>query len=74
MPELGIEKVTEMGFKGITVEGNYNFDNIVGFKTSAEYNIFPTSRWLMNDPGSMMVRETYEGSLNKISGYILYDM
>ena len=36
---MGIEKVRELGYKGITVEGNYNFYNQVGFRTSSEYNI-----------------------------------
>ena len=43
MLKLGIEKVKELGYKGITVEGNYEFYNKVGFQTSSEYNIFPTS-------------------------------
>ena len=42
MLKLGIEKVRELGYKGITVEGNYKFYNKVGFQTSSEYNIFPT--------------------------------
>lgn len=33
MLKMGIEKVKEMGYKGITVEGNFNFYNKVGFKT-----------------------------------------
>lgn len=74
MIKLGIEKVKEMGYKGITVEGNFNFYNTVGFKTSSEYNIFPTSGWPMNDPRCMMCQETYEGSLDGVHGYIVYDM
>ena len=74
MLQLGIEKVRELGYKGITVEGNYNFYNKVGFRTSSEYNIFPTSGWPMEDPRCMMCQETYEGSLNGIGGYIVYDM
>ena len=38
MLKMGIEKVRELGYKGITVEGNFNFYNQVGFKTSSEYN------------------------------------
>ena len=38
MLKMGIDKVKEMGYKGITVEGNFNFCNKVGFKTSSEYN------------------------------------
>lgn len=74
MLQLGIEKVRELGYKGITVEGNYNFYNKVGFRTSSEYNIFPTSGWPMEDSRCMMCQETYEGSLNGIGGYIVYDM
>ncbi len=43
MIKLGIEKVKEMGFKGITVEGNYRFYNTIGFRTSSEYGIYPVS-------------------------------
>ena len=71
---MGIEKVKEMGYKGITVEGNFNFYNKVGFRTSSEYNIFPTRGWPMNEPRFMMCQETYAGSLDGIQGYIVYDM
>ena len=71
---MGIEKVRELGYKGITVEGNYNFYNQVGFRTSSEYNIFPTSGYPMKEPRCMMCQETYEGSLDGIHGYIVYDM
>ena len=74
MLKMGSEKVKEMGYKGITVEGNFNFYNKVGFKTSSEYNIFPTSGWPMEEPRCMMCQETYEGSLTGIQGYIVYDM
>lgn len=74
MLTLGIQKVKEYGFKGITVEGNFNFYNRVGFKTSSEYNIYPTSGIPLQEPRCMMVQETYEGSLKEISGYIVYDM
>ena len=74
MLKMGIEKVKEMGYKGITVEGNFNFYNKVGFKTSSEYSIFPTSGWPMEEPRCMMCQETYEGSLDGIQGYIVYDI
>ena len=74
MIKLGIEKVKELGYKGITVEGNYKFYNKVGFRTSSEFNIFPTSGIPMDEPRCMMCQETYEGSLNGIQGYIVYDM
>lgn len=74
MLKKGIEKVREKGYKGITVEGNFNFYNKVGFRTSSEYNIFPTSGWPMEEPRCMMCQETYEGSLDGIHGYVVYDM
>ena len=74
MLNLGIEKVKELGYKGITVEGNYNFYNRIGFRTSSEYNIYPTSGYPMNEPRCMMCQETYEGSLDGMHGYIVYDM
>lgn len=74
MLRLGIERVKEMGFRGITVEGNFRFYNTVGFKTSSEFGIYPTSGFPMSEPRCMMCMETYEGSLNGIGGYIVYDM
>ena len=74
MLKLGIEEVRKHGFKGITVEGDYHFYNRVGFKTSSEYGIFPTSGFPMQEPRCMMCMETSEGSLNGIGGYVRYDM
>ena len=70
----GIEKVKEMGYKGITVEGNYLFYNHVGFRTSSEFGIYPTSGYPMTEPRCMMCQETYEGSLEGVHGFIVYDM
>ena len=72
MLKLGIQKVREAGFKGITVEGDFNFYNRVGFKTSSVYNIYPTSGFPLTEPRCMMCQETYEGSLEGIEGYIVY--
>ena len=74
MLNQGIQKVRESGYKGITVEGDYHFYNRVGFRMSSEYNIFPTSGYPMKEPRCMMCQETYEGSLDGIHGYIVYDM
>lgn len=71
---LGIEKVKEKGYKGIQVEGNPAFYNTLGFVTSSKYGIYPTSGWPMENPECMMYQETYPGSLEGISGYIIYDM
>ena len=74
MLKLGIEEVKKQGFKGITVEGDYHFYNRVGFSTSSDYGIFPTSGIPMNEPRCMMCMETAEGSLKDIGGYVVYDM
>lgn len=74
MLTLGIQKVREYGYKGITVEGDFHFYNQVGFKTSSEYHIYPTSGYPMEEPRCMMCQETYEGSLDGIQGYVVYDM
>lgn len=74
MLKMGIEKVKEAGCKGITVEGNYKFYNKVGFRTSSEFGIFPTSGHPMTEPRFMMCRETSPGSLDGIHGYVVYDM
>ena len=74
MLRMGIERVRQAGFKGITVEGNYRFYNCVGFRTSAEYGIYPTSGYPMQEPRCMMCQETYPGSLAGIGGYVVYDM
>ena len=74
MIKLGIEKVKEMGFKGIIVEGNYRFYNTVGFRTSSEYGIYPVSGYPMTEPRCQMCMETFPGSLKDQGGYVVYDM
>lgn len=74
MLKLGIEKVKAAGYRGITVEGNFRFYNQVGFKTSSEYGIYPTSGIPLGEPRCMMCQETRPGSLKGIHGYIVYDM
>lgn len=74
MLTLGIDMVRKAGYKGINVEGDYHFYNRVGFKTSSEYNIYPTSGIPMHEPRCMMCQETSPGSLKGIEGYVVYDM
>lgn len=74
MIRLGIEKVREMGFAGITVEGNFRFYNTVGFRTSTEYGIYAVSGYPMTDPRCQMCMETYPSSLKGREGYVVYDM
>lgn len=74
MLNLGIEEVKKRGYKGIQVEGNPKFYNKLGFITSSNYGIYPTSGYPMQHPECLMVQETYEGSLNGIHGYVDYSM
>ena len=74
MIKLGIEKVKEMGFAGIIVEGNYRFYNTVGFRTSSEYGIYPVSGCPMTEPRCQMCMETSPSSLSGKGGYVVYDM
>ena len=74
MLTMGIQRVREYGFKGITVEGDYHFYHRVGFRTSAEFGIYPTQGIPLNEPRCMMCQEVYEGALNDINGYVVYDM
>jgi len=74
MLTMGIQKVVEAGYKGILVEGDFNFYNRLGFVTSAEYNIYATSGPPVEEPRCMMCQETYKDSLEGIRGYVVYDM
>ena len=74
MLALGSEKVREHGFKGILVEGDYHFYNQVGFRTSSEFGIYPTSGIPMTEPRCMMCQETANGALDGIGVYVVYDM
>ena len=70
----GIEAVRKAGFRGITVEGNFNFYHKVGFRTSSEFGIYPTSGFPLREPRCMMAQETSPGSMAGIHGYVVYDM
>lgn len=74
MLSMGIQKVKERGYRGITVEGDYHFYNRIGFKTSSEFGIYPTSGFPMQEPRCMMCQETFEGALKGVHGYVVYDM
>ena len=74
MIKLGIEKVKEMGFAGIMVEGNFRFYNTVGFVTSSEYGIYPVSGYPMTEPRCQMCMELSAGSMQSRGGYVVYDM
>lgn len=74
MLTLGLAEAKKRPFKGIIVEGNNRYYNRFGFTTSSDRGIYPTSGWPVDNPALMMCMETHEGSLNGISGYVVYDM
>lgn len=74
MLTLGINEVRKRSFKGITVEGSYDYYGRFGFKTSTEFGIYATSGYPLTEPRCMMCQETHPGSLSGIGGYIVYDM
>ena len=74
MLRKGLEIAKTLDYKGIIVEGDYHFYNRFGFVTSAGYNIHATSGIPLQEPRCMMLQECRPGSLEGISGYIVYDM
>lgn len=74
MIRLGLEIARKTGCKGINVEGDYHFYNRLGFVTSTEYGIHATSGIPLQEPRCMMVQEAYPGSLDGVSGYVVYGM
>ena len=74
MLRLGLEIAKKTGCRGISVEGDYHFYNRLGFVTSTQYGIHATSGFPLEEPRCMMVQEAYPGSLEGVSGYIVYDM
>ena len=68
-----IQKVKELGFKGITVEGDYHFYNRIGFKTSSEFQIYPTSGIPLTETALHDVPGNVRRSIKGCSGiYRLY--
>ena len=74
MLRKGLEIARALDYKGINVEGDPGFYNRFGFVTSTTYNIHATSGFPLENPACMMVQECLPGSLNGVSGYIVYDM
>lgn len=74
MLRLGLEAAKHTGCKGILVEGDFHFYNRLGFETSAGYGIYATSGFPLDEPRCMMCMEIRPGSLNGVTGYVVYDM
>lgn len=74
MLRLGLEKAKQQPCKGILVEGDPAFYNRLGFETSKGYGLHAASGFPLEQPACMMCMESYPGSLQGVSGYIVYDM
>lgn len=74
MLTLAIEKARAAGYKGILVEGNPAFYHTVGFRTSAEFGIYPSESVRLPAPECLMAMELYENAMANIGGYVDYGM
>jgi len=74
MLRKGLEMAKSLDYKGINVEGDPKYYNRFGFVTSTQYHIHASSGFPLENPACMMVQESRPGSLNGVSGYIVYDM
>lgn len=72
--EYGFNKAIELGFKVCIVEGNPLNYRSRGFVTSKDYNINASESVGLPAPECLMVKELVKGSLEKMSGYINYEM
>ena len=72
MLRKGLEIAKKQDVKGISVEGDPGYYHRFGFETSTKYHIHATSGYPLENPDCMMVQETRPGSLNGVSGYVVY--
>ena len=74
MIEYGLDKAKELGYKACLVEGNPQNYRSRGFKTSAEYGIFASESIHLPAVECLMVTELIPNGLDRIKGYVSYDM
>ena len=76
MLQEGIKLASEMGYKGIVVEGDFRYYRRFGFKTSTEFGIYASMKNLPPSEEYLMAMELCENGLENISGevdYSIYD-
>ncbi|MBQ8592545.1 MAG: N-acetyltransferase [Lachnospiraceae bacterium] len=71
--EYGFTKAKELGFQAVLVEGNPANYQARGFRTAADYNIFPGKSVHLPAIECLMVAELSENALEHIHGYVEYD-
>jgi putative acetyltransferase len=72
MLQEGIILASEMGYKGIIVEGDFRYYQRFGFKTSTEYGIYASNKNLPPAKEYLMAMELCENGLSNISGEVDY--
>ena len=70
--EYGFEKVIEMGYKAVIVEGNPRNYRSRGFGTSADFGITAHESVGLPAPECLMVKELVPGGLQGIRGQVCY--
>lgn len=74
MLEEGITLATEMGFKGMIVEGDPRYYHRFGFKTSTEFGIYASEKNLPPSEENLMALELCKNGLEDISGEVDYSI
>lgn len=67
-----IKLASNMGYKGIVVEGDYHYYPRFRFKTSTEFSIYASKKNLPLSKENLMTLELYENALVNISGEVDY--
>jgi predicted N-acetyltransferase YhbS len=70
--EFGLKRAAELGYKAAVVEGNPMNYRPRGFKTSADFGIFPHESVGLPAPECLMVQELVPGGLEGIHGELDY--
>jgi predicted N-acetyltransferase YhbS len=74
MLQEGIKLATKMGYKGIIVEGDYQYYQHFGFRTSTEFSIYASMKNLPPSVENLMAMELCENGMANISGEVDYSI
>ncbi|KAB2493944.1 GNAT family N-acetyltransferase [Priestia endophytica] len=74
MLQEGIKLATKMGYKGIIVEGDYQYYQHFGFRTSTEFSIYASMKNLSPSVENLMAMELCENGMANISGEVDYSI
>ncbi|MEM1505190.1 N-acetyltransferase [Domibacillus sp. 8LH] len=74
MLKEGIKLAATMGYKGIIVEGDYQYYQRFGFKTSTKFGIYASKKNLPLSIDYLMAMELCENGMENISGEVDYSI